>query len=232
VSENIAELKRDREDAAQHRKVARMLLARRQLDAWFPDNLEVVERAIKGDDQAIWDLVTVGNHWGDPMVAWILGMIVPDGNEGMRKAVSLLWSGHRRSAMEQLETRQAQDLLRRYGTKPVDCPKQITIYRGGHGYTLQSVARGWSWTTDLPTAAFFVDYQKIYVERDERSEMQPYLLKATVKTSQIVHVDDERGEEEKVIFGVRDYEVHGTPEDWKQWSGQREARRLARLQKL
>jgi hypothetical protein len=82
----------------------------------------------------------------------------------------------------------------------------ITVYRGGQG-GFDVVRRGWSWTTHRGVAAWFATR---YSTIDE-----PLVVEATIKSSRIVHVCDERDEHEVAIpRGVRGAIVSGTLDEW------------------
>jgi hypothetical protein len=81
----------------------------------------------------------------------------------------------------------------------------VTVYRGGRD-DIDIVRRGWSWTTQRGVAAWFATRYAIG---------DPVVVKATVNSSRILHVCDERSEQEVVIRGgVRRAMVSGTPDEW------------------
>lgn len=82
----------------------------------------------------------------------------------------------------------------------------VMVYRGGQG-VIDVVRRGWSWTTQRSVAAWYATRYSTINE--------PLVVEATVKSSRIVHVCDERDEHEVVIpRGVRGAIVSGTTDEW------------------
>ncbi|WP_459696033.1 hypothetical protein [Acidisoma sp. C75] len=167
-----------------------------------------IDAALAGDVAAAQEVAFAAMNEDRPMIMYVLVRVLGQGHPAVRAVVADVWAQDHRSFVAKLGRRLAWQILKANGAKPTGLPKRATLWRGGVG-SLDRVRAGWSWTTDKRVAAFFVDYW-----RRRAGGKQPFLLRAEVPSSRIVHHTTERGEAEMVIFGAKSAVVDGTAEEW------------------
>ncbi len=162
-----------------------------------------IDDALRGDAEAAIGLSITDNHLR-PLVLLCLFAVCRD-SAGFKAAFTDIWSHDGPLVLRAISAPLLSDMFMVGGVRP-EWQGLVTVYRGGQG-DIDVVRRGWSWTTQRSVAAWFATR---YSTIDE-----PLVVEATVKSSRIVHVCDERDEHEVVIpRGVRGAIVSGTLGEW------------------
>ncbi len=91
----------------------------------------------------------------------------------------------------------------------------VRVYRGGLA-PLETLRKGFSWTTDYFTACWFAGRSDLRSLRHSGRGGDCLVIEATVGRRAIADADNERLEDEVVLpNGARDATVSGTPLMWK-----------------
>jgi hypothetical protein len=175
--------------------------ARRRLKQLLPDVSHAITPALNGDDNAIKEVL--GELVGD-MEAQADALEILYRNRQHEKLLQRVfahaWSGNRHNWLMQtyIEEQEAflRNLVKVAGTKSTGLPEQVTVWRGGSG---PDVANGWSWTFDRQIACFFANYPANHGRINGFDNA--VVLKATIPSSIILHLDNSRDEHEAVIPG-------------------------------
>jgi hypothetical protein len=161
-----------------------------------------IDDALGGDAEAASSLSITDNNLR-PLVLLCLYATCRD-SAGFKSAFGDIWAHDGRLLLRTISAPLLSDMFMVGGARP-GWIGQVTVYRGGQG-SIDVVRRGWSWTTQRGVAAWFATRATI---------AEPVVVEATVDSSRIVHVCDERQEHEVVIRrGVRQAVISGTLDEW------------------
>jgi hypothetical protein len=158
---------------------------------------------LRGDAEAAISLSLTDNNLR-PLVLFCLYAACRN-SAGFKAALTDIWSHDGPLLLRAISAPLLSDMFMVGGVRP-EWQGPVTVYRGGQG-DIDVVRRGWSWTTERGVAAWFATR---YATKNE-----PVVVVATVKSSRIVHVCDERIEHEVVIRGgAKRAMISGTPDEW------------------
>jgi hypothetical protein len=175
-------------------------LLRRKLPIFsHPD----IDDALRGDVEAAIRLSLTDNGLR-PLV--LLCLYAASGKSaGFKAAFADIWAHDGHLVHRAFSGPLLFDMLMVGGVRP-EWQGPVTVFRGGQG-GIDTVLRGWSWTTQRGVAAWFATR---YV-----TILEPIVVEARIKSSRIVHVCNERDEHEVVIRGgARQAVISGTPDEW------------------
>jgi len=162
-----------------------------------------IDDALSGDAEAAGFLSSTDNNLR-PLVLLCVYAACRD-SAGFKSALADIWAHDGPRLLRAISAPLLSDMFKVAGVR-TEPQGSVTVYRGGQG-DIDVVQRGWSWTTHRGVAAWFATRTAATAE--------PVVLQATVNSSRIVHVCDEREEYEVVIpRGVRQAVISGTPDEW------------------
>ena len=98
-------------------------------------------------------------------------------------------------------------------TLPAEIPESVTVWRGGaspeNAFGVENLQKGAAWTLSREVACWFA-------MRHARPGNLPLVIKAEISKSAILLYENEREEEEVVVFDVATAGVDGTKDDWRE----------------
>lgn len=181
-------------------------------------------KALKGDENAARELYYRLNEID--RVQCLNRLLIEGANKKTLRIFTKECWGHEHEPMTSLLGRAGvKDAFIRSGFEiPDHVPETLVIYRGGYGVSQRVLARGFSWSTDKPTACWFsTRYADIAGPRKYRHhykksidpELGPLVVEAKIHRDEIVCWDPgDREENEVFLFGAKGSKISGDVDEW------------------
>jgi hypothetical protein len=172
------------------------------------DLLSLLDAALTGSAHAAEDLIRAApDGMRGTIVAALHRAHVPA--HVLRAALHPAWLADWESVQAAIPRGELREAFRaaRFPLPPL--PDRITIWRGGRGVTVGKLREGLSWTLDRSVACWAACAQL-----EERPDLAPLVIRATVPRDAILFVSDTMREAEAVVFDPGPAVVDGDVDDW------------------